>query len=449
MFNSKGRKKFEEGLYYLSNNRPRKALEAFNEVPKKSKYYNETLANIMCALNDVNDYEASKEIFPKIKEVYPTYYIAATNQMQALLETGYASQSVRLFRSLKQPEVIDDNVLLFWNAAVAANRSDENELVIELCKILEQLMPDHEFLDVWRGIAYYNLEDYDKAEKLLLRFANFTGTKYRVQLSKDKWMQKALYTLMLLYNRNGNNLLAKKFEAEYEAQKEYEIAVSYFQQGDFSKAMISLEKVPPSVAISENVLNDSIMCYVHLKKYEKALELFKQINKDSNIYYLAVINYVAALNGLERYEEVLAMESVIPQTFKQYNIFLHNLVNAAEGAKDYNTAINYCERILEIEEEEKYRYKKGLFQFYLEQYDTAIETLNEINSWHYQDDYVDVVYLFGCCYERLEEQEKAEEFFNEAYSLEHSSATAMFVNDNGERQQIHVSGRKPFKPEIK
>ncbi|MBC1648563.1 hypothetical protein HB935_15050, partial [Listeria welshimeri] len=78
MFKSKGRKKFEEGLNYLSNNGPRKALEVFNEVPRKSKYYNESLANMMCALNDLNDYEASKELFPKIKEDYPIYYIAAT-----------------------------------------------------------------------------------------------------------------------------------------------------------------------------------------------------------------------------------------------------------------------------------------------------------------------------------------------------------------------------------
>lgn len=446
LFKSKGRKKFEEGLNYLSNNGPRKALEVFNEVPRKSKYYNESLANMMCALNDLNDYEASKELFPKIKEDYPIYYIAATNQLQALLETGYESEAVRLFRRLKEPKVIEENVLLFWNAAVAANRSDEDELAIELCNILDQLMPNQVYLDVWRGVAYYNLGESDKAEKLLLRFANLTGAEYRSQISEHKWMQKALYTLMLLYNRNGNDILAKKFEAEYNAQKEYEIAIRYFQQVDFPKAIISLEKVPNDVAISENVLNDSMMCYVNLKKYDKAVELFKQVSKDSDIYYLAVINYLAALNGLEKYEEVLEMVNVVPETFERYNFFLYNLLNAAEGIEDYNAGIDYCEKILEINEEEEYRYKKGLFQFYLQRYDSAIETLNCINSWHYQDDYVDVVYLFGCCYEKLREQEKAEEFFNEAYSLEHSSATAMFINGNGERQQIHVSGRKPFKP---
>lgn len=448
MFGSKGKKKFEEGVHYLVNNRPHKALELFNEVPKSSKIYNETLANITCALNDMGDYEASKEVFLEIKEVYPEYYIAATNQLQALLETGCAGEAVQLFRRLKQKEAIEDNVILFWNAAVAAFRSEENELVIDLCDTLDQLSSNHVYFDVWRGVAYYNLGQNEKAEKLLLRFVNYTGVEYRTQISDDRWMQKALYTLMLLYNRTSNVLLAKEFEAEYNAQNEYEIAIKHMQQRDSAKAIINLEQVPTDVAISQNAIIDRMMCHVNLKQYEKAETLFKQVNKGTNVYYFGVINYLAALNGLNKYEEMLAMQSAVPKTFKAYNIFLYNLVNAAEGIKDYSMAIQFCEQILEIDDNEKYRYKKGLFQFYLKQYDLAIKTLNDINSWNYQDDYVDVVYLFGCCYEKLGDKAKAEEFFDEAYSLEHSSASAIVTQGNGERQQLYAGGRAPFKPKM-
>ena len=211
--------------------------------------------------------------------------------------------------------------------------------MVQVCNELINLNPHNHGYYNYRGLAYYNLENYQQA------ITDYTEA-IRINPTNDKY-----------YNYRGD---------AYFGLEKYEKAIT-----DYTEAI----KINPTNDIYYNYRG---LAYFGLEKYEKVItdltEAIK-INPTNDIYYR---NRGLAYFGLEKYEKVITDLTEAIKINPTNDIYYSNRGLAYFGLEKYQQAITDLTEAIKINPTNDIYYRnRGLAYFGLEKYQQAITDLTE------------------------------------------------------------------------
>lgn len=111
-------------------------------------------------------------------------------------------------------------------------------------------------------------------------------------------------------------------------------------EGEYEKALEEIKKLPKNDSAYSSSLTSQAYFLINLDKYEEAIEVSERglKSKYQPFYYYFMVNKIAGLLGLEKYDEaIIELDKAIKVYPKNYKLY-HNKGLAYEGLKEYKKA---------------------------------------------------------------------------------------------------------------
>jgi TolA-binding protein len=226
------------------------AILNYKKTPEESKYIDYSLYSIGFSLIKLKKYDDAIASFKNLKEQFPQsklisscdFYIA-----KSLYEKGDLDNALQEFGKIKEGKYKWES--LFFTAECLFHLERYNDAITYYKKSLNGKYLSIAILGL--GDSYYRLKDYKNAEE-----------NYSKLISSPKYGDSAAFRLGRVYF----------------SQKNYEKAITYFKKSDSYKSRLMLAN-----------------CLFEEKKYDEAIEKYKEISKRGEpLYRIALCLYKSA-----------------------------------------------------------------------------------------------------------------------------------------------------------
>jgi len=272
----------------------------------------------------------------------------------------------------------------WFNRAYDEYQKGNIETEIEYYNRAIELNPENAKAYNNRGLAYMNLEEYEKA---------ISDYNKAIELNPED---------ADVYNNRGD---------AYRNLKEYEEAI-----GDYNKAI----ELNPEHA---NAYNNRGLAYMNLEEYGTAIRDYNKAIELNSKFATAYYNRGIAFSYLKGYEKAISDYNKAIELNPESDAAYNNRGLAYKNLKEYEKAISDYNRAIELNPESDAAYNnRGIAYEDLKEYEKAISDFNRAMELNPED--ADAYNNRGEAYRNLKEYEKAISDFNRAMELNSDDATA-------------------------
>ena len=394
------------GEYYLDNNNTTKALDYFTRSLKIKP--NNT--NTLCLVGDLylktKDNEKATEAYKKALAINPNNADAQQGLIEAIADIMTAQELVNY---------------------LALGKDKPNESAINC--IYDYAKDLHSNNKAKKAIPYYyEVLKYKDTPEVYINLA-------LAQVQEDREID-AINTLVTARQKYPGNQQVQKTLKEISHSvnnQKYAKASEYFNNKEYQKALDIYAQIEPDSA--EKALAMAA-CYKSMDNIEKALEYYKQAltftpNNSDIAYYIGVLyaekeNWTSAKIYLQKALKLNAnnakAKELLASVVEQNNILLINKVIEKYNKNEYNEALKLISQVLTEDSNNAYaHYYRGLIYDSQKKYNQAVDEYQK--SYKNNPTLIVANYLIAIIYDSQAQYKKALEYYKK------------FVNENQENDE--------------
>lgn len=394
------------GEYYLDNNNTTKALDYFT----RSLQIKPNNANTLCLVGDLylktKDTEKATEAYKKALEINPNNADAQEGLIQAVVDimTPADLMSYLAFGKEKPNASAVDCVYDYAKDLHSSNKAKKAILY------------------------YYEVLKYKDTPEVYINLA-------LAQVQEDREVD-AINTLVVARQKYPGNQQIQKTLKEISHSvnnQKYAKASEYFNTQEYQKALDLYAQIEPDSAEKSLAM---AACYKSMGNIEKALEYYKQAltytpNNSDIAYYIGVLyaekeNWTSAKIYLQKAIKLNAnntkAKELLASVVEQNNILLINKVIEKYNKTEYDEALKLISQVLTEDSNNAYaHYYRGLIYDSQKKYNQAIDEYQK--SYKNNPTLIVANYLIAIIYDSQAQYKKALEYYKK------------FVNENKEEDE--------------
>lgn len=394
------------GEYYLDNNNTTKALDYFT----RSLQIKPNNANTLCLVGDLylktKDTEKATEAYKKALEINPNNADAQEGLIQAVADimTPADLMSYLAFGKEKPNASAVDCVYDYAKDLHSSNKAKKAILY------------------------YYEVLKYKDTPEVYINLA-------LAQVQEDREVD-AINTLVTARQKYPGNQQIQKTLKEISHSvnnQKYAKASEYFNTQEYQKALDLYAQIEPDSAEKSLAM---AACYKSMGNIEKALEYYKQAltytpNNSDIAYYIGVLyaekeNWTSAKIYLQKAIKLNAnntkAKELLASVVEQNNILLINKVIEKYNKTEYDEALKLISQVLTEDSNNAYaHYYRGLIYDSQKKYNQAIDEYQK--SYKNNPTLIVANYLIAIIYDSQAQYKKALEYYKK------------FVNENKEEDE--------------